>query len=146
MDGIRWGWCLFDWLSRSSRRIFKGIIMEYCDGGDLQQLIRRCRKTQDSIGEDFIWKVLSQTVSALYHCHRRTNTTKINNGMAKNDHLKSQHSEQQPCDDQSSLTSSSNLPQKILHRDLKPGNIFLDLNSDVKLGDFGLARVMNNES
>ena len=35
------------------------IIMEYCDGGDLQQLIRRCRKTQDSIGEDFIWKVLS---------------------------------------------------------------------------------------
>ena len=27
MDGIRWGWCLFDWLSRSSRRIFKGIIM-----------------------------------------------------------------------------------------------------------------------
>jgi len=33
-----------------------------------------------------------------------------------------------------------------LHRDLKPGNIFLDSNSDVKLGDFGLARVMNNES
>jgi len=27
MDGIRWGWRLFDWLSHSSRRIFKGIIM-----------------------------------------------------------------------------------------------------------------------
>ena len=65
------------------------IIMEYCDGGDLQQLIRRCRKTQDSIGEDFIWKVLSQTVSALYHCHRRTKTTKINNGIVKNDNIKS---------------------------------------------------------
>jgi serine/threonine protein kinase len=38
------------------------------------------------------------------------------------------------------------MPQKILHRDLKPGNIFLDSNSDVKLGDFGLARVMNQES
>ena len=65
------------------------IIMEFCDGGDLQQLIRRCRKTQDSIGEDFIWKVLSQTVSALYHCHRRTNTTKINNGIVKSDGSKS---------------------------------------------------------
>ena len=63
--------------------------MEFCDGGDLQQLIRRCRKTQDSIGEDFIWKVLSQTVSALYHCHRRTNTTKINNGIVKSDGSKS---------------------------------------------------------
>jgi serine/threonine protein kinase len=35
------------------------IIMEYCDGGDLQQLIRRCRKSQDHIGEDFVWKVLT---------------------------------------------------------------------------------------
>jgi serine/threonine protein kinase len=42
--------------------------------------------------------------------------------------------------------TSSKLPQKILHRDLKPGNIFLDSNSDVKVGDFGLARVMNHES
>jgi len=27
LAGIRWGWRLFDWLSRSFRRIFKGIIM-----------------------------------------------------------------------------------------------------------------------
>ena len=29
---------------------------------------------------------------------------------------------------------------------MKPGNIFLDSNSNVKLGDFGLARVMSHES
>ena len=56
------------------------IIMEHCDGGDLQKLIRRCKKSNESISEDFIWKVLAQTVSALHICHRRTETAHIDDG------------------------------------------------------------------
>lgn len=35
---------------------------------------------------------------------------------------------------------------KILHRDLKPGNVFIDSQSNVKLGDFGLSRIMGDQS
>jgi len=34
----------------------------------------------------------------------------------------------------------------VLHRDLKPANVFLDGNDNVKLGDFGLARVLQHDT
>ncbi|WOH10147.1 hypothetical protein DCAR_0729609 [Daucus carota subsp. sativus] len=35
--------------------------------------------------------------------------------------------------------------QSVVHRDIKSSNIMLDLNFNLKLGDFGLARLMDNE-
>lgn len=35
--------------------------------------------------------------------------------------------------------------QKIIHRDLKLGNLFLDDNMNVKIGDFGLATTVESE-
>ena len=84
------------------------IIMEYCPGGDLNQLIKRCKQQKQYINEDIIWKIFSQVASALYACH-------------------------------------TNKSGKILHRDIKPSNIFLDNDNNVKLGDFGLSLMLNNE-
>lgn len=85
------------------------IVMEYCEGGDIGALIKRCKKNSDYIAEDVIWKIFTQLVLALHECHTRKEG-------------------------------------KILHRDLKPSNVFLDKENNVKLGDFGLSRVLSTES
>lgn len=61
------------------------IIMEYCAGGDLQKIVRRCLRTQEQLAEDFIWKIFAQIVSGLYYCHRRTDLNPINRGNSTQD-------------------------------------------------------------
>jgi NIMA (never in mitosis gene a)-related kinase len=48
------------------------IVMEWCQGGDLAQVIRKHAKERTRAEESFVWKVLGQVVSALKSCHRHT--------------------------------------------------------------------------
>ena len=45
------------------------IIMEYCEGGDINQLIKRCKKSNEYIAEDIIWKIFTQVLLAVHAIH-----------------------------------------------------------------------------
>ena len=79
------------------------ILMEYCGGGDLQSIIKSCKRSNTLLPEDTIWSYISQLAGALDHCHRRGSVV---NGKP---------TERRP-------SQSDNNHQQILHRDLKPEN------------------------
>ncbi|KAJ7939780.1 kinase-like domain-containing protein [Mycena leptocephala] len=89
------------------------IVTEYCAGGDLSAIILRAVKQKKYITEDTVWTYFMQILSALEYCH--------NTGEGRSD---------------------VNWKGQILHRDLKPANVLLDQFNTVKLGDFGLAKVL----
>lgn len=39
--------------------------MEYCENGDMAQLIKKCKAEKDYAAEDVIWKILTQVLLAL---------------------------------------------------------------------------------
>jgi len=80
------------------------IVMDFADGGDLQQQIKKQKEKGGYLDEPTILNWFTQICLAMKHCHDR----------------------------------------KILHRDLKAQNIFLTSNGIVKLGDFGIAKVLSS--
>lgn len=82
------------------------IVMEFCDGGDVDGLIAAANRREPTKGmtENEVWAVLIQLVMALKCLH---------------------------------------FQHRVLHRDLKPHNVFLTRQGVVKVGDFGVSTVLS---
>lgn len=80
------------------------IVMEFADGGDLSQLIKRKKTIPETLRESEVLPIFVQCCLALHYVHKL----------------------------------------HILHRDIKSQNIFLTLSGAVKLGDFGIAKVLDH--
>lgn len=80
------------------------IVMEYCEGGTLEQLIERQRYEGNPFPEDVLIEWMAELLCALAHIHSK----------------------------------------RILHRDLKTGNIFVTEKNHLKLGDFGVCTILTN--
>jgi len=98
-------------IDKTSAKIY--IVMEYCEGGDLGQCIKRKRAKREYFEESRVWRALSQLLLAFEECHYRKDGRET---------------------------------KPILHRDVKPCNIFLDSSGNIKVGDFGLAKELGDEN
>ncbi|KAF3910126.1 Myosin-IIIB [Arthrobotrys entomopaga] len=122
------------------------IYMEFCGGGDLSAHIKRCKSNGTLVPEHVVWSIFTQLVLALYKCHNGSDPPGLEDMHEGWDKKK-----------KTTLTSGTvingagagvtkvNGREVIVHRDLKPENVFLDHDTCVKLGDFGLSRILASD-
>lgn len=107
------------------------IFMEHCGNGDLGDLIREYRDnhrlTNRRVPESIVWQIFCQISLALYRCHQGVDPPAPEDVTKAPAQGVAQPPQPRPA-------------RMVLHRDIKPQNIFLDHNNRVKLGDFGLSK------
>lgn len=79
------------------------IIMEYCQGGDLSQLIKSHKESRSFFPEEQISLWMTELLSALRYLEEK----------------------------------------RIIHRDIKSSNVYLTSDGNLKLGDFGIAKILS---